>query len=273
MLETIAASRPAMAFSRLDLPTLGGPTMAISRPSRRRMPAAPFANSASTSVRTPLTAAAAFPSISGGNSSSAKSMPASNSANARCSAARQPAKRICAAPPAPLNACRRCAAVSARTRSESASTETRSRRPLSNARRVNSPASASRQWLDELASPPVTKSRTALTTAGPPCRCSSAISSPVNDPGLGSQTTSPRSSSSPVFGSRKDRSTIVRAAGRDRPVIARTIAPDAGPESRTTATPAGSAPLANATIVSGTGSDKFSKRLSDTLSFLSPRQA
>lgn len=58
-------------------------------------------------------------------------------------------RHLCAvrasAPPMTASACRRCAAVSATSKSASPSTSPNATRPLANARRVNSPGSASRR--------------------------------------------------------------------------------------------------------------------------------
>src|SRR6476660_8003933 len=79
--------------------------------------------------------------------------------------------------------------------------------------------------------------------------CSSAMSSPVKLVGPGSQSASPRSSSSPVPGLLTLRKDAWRGGGGG-PHSARIASPAPGPEMRITATPARPGPLASAQIVS-----------------------
>src|SRR6476646_9553257 len=79
--------------------------------------------------------------------------------------------------------------------------------------------------------------------------CSSAMSSPVKLAGPGSQSASPRSSSSPVPGLLTLRKDAWRGGGGG-PHSARIASPAPGPEMRITATPARPGPLASAQIVS-----------------------
>ena len=152
--EVIAASRPASAFSSVDFPAFGGPTMATSNPSRMRSatvaPAASRAKVAEHGVdqvedfgrdvdRHLLVGEIdrRLQQRSGPDQSCAASF-----------------RR--AAPTAPertRSAWRRCASVSASIRSARPSTWARSSRPFSSARRVNSPGSASRRpdWSDKRA--------------------------------------------------------------------------------------------------------------------------
>ena len=139
---------------------------------------------------------------------------------------------------------RACASVSAATRSARPSTSVRSMRPFSKARRANSPGSASRTPLSE-----VSASITRPTTARPPWMCSSAMSSPVKLAGPGSQSASPRSSTSPVPGLLILRKLAWRGGGGG-PQSWRSASPAPGPEMRMTATPARPGALASAQMVS-----------------------
>jgi len=150
-------------------------------------------------------------------------------------------------PSAPSNcrhACRRCASVSAAMRSARPSTSLRSSLSLSKARRVNSPASAGRNPGNRPRADKV-----ADTTARPPCRCSSATSSPVKLCGAGNQSTRPRSMTSPLTGSRTAVRPAWRGGGRV-PVSAVRAAPAPVPDRRTTATPARPGALDRAKMVS-----------------------
>ena len=86
----------------------------------------------------------------GTSSSSEKSIPVSTKAVASINRSRQLSARSPSRPLSCRNACRRCASVSAATRSARPSTAVKSMRPFSNARRVNSPASA---WRKPASSP------------------------------------------------------------------------------------------------------------------------
>ena len=124
---------------------------------------------------------------------------------------RQPSTSVPREPSSCRRACRRCASVSASTRSARPSTRLRSMRPLIKARRVNSPASAGRH-------PSIAAKlrRTAARVASPPWICSSAWSSPVKLFGPGIHATRASSSISPVSGSRRRRSDRRRAPARRR---------------------------------------------------------
>src|SRR5262252_4035594 len=129
-------------------------------------------------------------------------------------------------------------------RSARASTRVRSSRPFSNARRVNSPASAGRQ--------PGTRASAASTaaiTALPPCSCSSAVSSPVSLRGAGNHSASPSSIISPLAGSCRRASAAWRGGGIF-PINACRAAPACGPDTRTTAIAAGGRPDDSAKMVS-----------------------
>ncbi len=137
----------------------------------------------------------------------------------------------------------RCSSVSAESRSARPSASDRSIRPLAKARRVNSPGSAARR-------PGIAAStaKTAFTTPRPPCRWSSAVSSPVAVFGPGSHSTSARSSRLPAS-SCSVAATALRSTG-NRPHTVRKASPAADPLTRTTAIAAGGAPLERANIVS-----------------------
>ncbi len=98
------------------------------------------------------------------------------------------------------------------------STCARSSLSWSNARRVNSPGSARRNpcCTDSAAS-------VAAMTAGPPCRCSSATSSPVKECGAGNHSTSASSIGSSSLPTRR-RSVATRGFGSARSVSAASAA-------------------------------------------------
>ena len=134
--STIAASRPASAFNKLDLPALGGPISTTAIPSRMRSPRLPSLRCRSISpciVATSPRTAAARPA---GKSSSEKSISASRRAIAAINRRLQPLYSRPSSPSSCRNACRCCAAVSAAIRSASASAWVRSSLPCRNARRV-----------------------------------------------------------------------------------------------------------------------------------------
>ena len=145
--DTIATSRRASAFSRLDLPALGGPAMTTRKPSRRPLAAAGRQDGARSRraawrrQRRPCAAASAASRRPRRRSRGRpRSAPAPESA--RCAPTlverAQRAFGLRAAPGA------RCASVSASMRSARPSTSVRSSLPFSKARRANSPGSASR---------------------------------------------------------------------------------------------------------------------------------
>src|SRR6185312_5872453 len=240
---TIARFEFASALSRLDLPTLGGPASAMRTPSRTSRPCSPAPRPARSSR---MRSSRRWPTHGGSaaltSPSSEKSSRASISARRSSSVSRQSPILLASAPPARASACLRCASVSATIKSPSPSTAVRSSRPFSNARRVNSPASASRT-----PGSVVTARSRARTTAREPCTWSSAQSSPVKLCGEGNQATRPRSRTSPSC--RSVLSVITRGCGKP-PASSASRCPALGPESRTTATPAGRAPEDSATIVS-----------------------
>ena len=99
-------------------------------------------------------------------------------------------------PSSPLSwryACRRCASVSAAIRSARPSTAVRSSRPFSNARRVNSPASAGRKPVDRARAPPAPRRSPRGRRAGAarPCPRRSRCSAPETTAASASSITSP----------------------------------------------------------------------------------
>ena len=178
-----------------------------------------------------------------GTSSSAKSIVASNRAAARINWLRHSSTNNPNFPDRTPRACLRCASVSASIKSARPSTCVRSRRLFSNARRVNSPGSASRA-LAKLPSTP----RTARTTAMLPCKCNSTTSSPVKLLGAPKLRISAWSNNSPVR-SRTSRKPDDRGEGKE-PTICDVISCANGPETRTTETPARPGAVARAKIVS-----------------------
>src|SRR5262245_11254706 len=113
-------------------------------------------------------------------------------------------------------------------------------RPFSNARRVNSPASAGR-------SPgnfPSAASSAAIT-ARPPCTCSSAMSSPVSLLGAGNHSARPSSMTSVLAGSRT-RTRLARRDAGTRPISCSSAKPARGPDTRITAIAARGRPEARA---------------------------
>ena len=179
-----------------------------------------------------------------GRSSSGKSIAASAWARAAIRRTPQASVRRDRAPSIWRSAWRRWASVSAAIRSTRPSTSLRSSLPLSKARRVNSPASAGRR-----PGSAASASSAAAITARPPCRCSSAMSSPVKLRGPGSHSTRPRSMAAPERGS-LSRAKAARRSGGRGPASASSAAPASGPETRTTATPARPGALESAKIVS-----------------------
>ena len=143
--EVSATSRPASAFSSVDLPTFGGPTSATSKPSRIRSATRLPASSRSIAAATCPTAPARR-SIEVRRAAPRRRSRSTPRPGQRANQLRAPVRRRAATAPRPSSAtaCRCCAAVSAAIRSPSPSTCARSSRPLTSARRVNSPGSASR---------------------------------------------------------------------------------------------------------------------------------
>ena len=144
---TMARSQRLQALSRLDLPTLGRPTMATLSPIRSSCPASAVAKMCSTSPSTAATWARTAPSSRGGRSSS-KSTRASTSASTSRQVDRSWRIGAISLPCTPARAVRAARVDWAATRSATPSAWVRSRRPFKKARRVNSPGSASRApWL------------------------------------------------------------------------------------------------------------------------------
>ena len=174
--ETMAASRLAKAFNRLDLPALGGPASTTRNPSRRISPRWPSANwDVNLPWRLRTASCACATARSDTSPSSEKSIAASTSPIAPNTSARKPSNRFDCTPLACAIPWRRCASVSASIRSARPSISAKSSLPFSKARLANSPGSAGRN-------PGIcaSASNTARTIARPPWRCSSAMSSPVS---------------------------------------------------------------------------------------------
>ena len=172
--ETSAASRATNALSKVDLPQLGGP------PSTTRRPLRNFSAAGAARIDLIMRESCKQPSVifdlfnDPTSSSSEKSSSASINADKSSRSLRQPSTALLNAPPIIALAARRCHSVSAVSKSANPSASFRSIRPLAKARRVNSPASARRRFGSAARA-----FSTARTTARPPCRCSSAKSSPV----------------------------------------------------------------------------------------------
>ena len=139
--EVIAASRPAKALSKLDLPALGGPAMTTFMPSLSRS-ARGRARAAASSSWIARTCAPKSGGRWATSPSSEKSSAASTSADKVRMRACQAATCRLSAPPARASAARRCDSVSASSKSASPSASAKSMRPFSKARRVNSPGCA-----------------------------------------------------------------------------------------------------------------------------------
>ena len=210
--EVSAASRPASAFSSVDLPTFGGPTSATSKPSRTRsaMPAAAqlaLASPPATSRRSP-----AHRREHAGRQLLVGEVDRRLDEGQRPDqpAAASPPPAATARPPSARSACRRCAAVSAASRSPSPSTCARSSRPFSSARRVNSPGSAGRRPGDRRRAPP----------APPRHDRRAAVQLQLGHVLAGearrareSRSPAPGRARSPVAGSRSQRSAAARGGG------------------------------------------------------------
>ena len=203
-----------------------------------------------------LTESSVKPSAS---STSEKSICASTAAIASIRPARIASHSRLSAPPAMRWAWRRCASVSASTRSASPSASVRSILPLTNARQANSPGSARR-------SPGMAASAfaTAAVTARPPVTLTSAISSPVKLRGALNRVTRARSSGSAEPGRRKVIRTARRSGNSPPGASASSAAEQPGPEMRSTAIAARPTPDAGAKIVSwsraNTGPPQFTVR-------------
>ena len=142
--DVIAACRPAIAFSKVDFPTLGDPTIATTKPERIFEAITDRSSIVEIDICVWPTRSATSKYKSLGISSSEKSILASKRAAARSKLARQTAPTSPKHPSRTRMACCRCDSVSASIRSDSASTWFKSSRPLSSARLVNSPGSANR---------------------------------------------------------------------------------------------------------------------------------
>ena len=242
--DTIAASRSTSALSKVDLPLLGGPPSTMRKPSRNFSAAGCASIAAMTAYKfkQPFDIICLFCDPT--SSSSEKSSSASVSADNERSSVRHTSTARLNPPPTIAFAARRCHSVSADRRSAKPSASFKSIRPLRNARRVNSPGSARRNPIM-----PANAFSTARTTARPPCRCSSARSSPLALSGPGKTITKARSSASPLSGCRSSASDALRGIGT-RPASVCTATNAAGPLIRTIAIAAGGTPLDSAKIVS-----------------------
>ncbi len=140
---TMALFSLTKRLSKLDLPTLGLPTMAVSIPSRSSLPVSAVASILATSSATaPSTWRIASGSIS--PTSSGKSMPASIAANKPTNSLRI-SLMAWDRPPSSCRTARRWPrSVLARIKSITASAWLKSKRPFRKARLVNSPGSARR---------------------------------------------------------------------------------------------------------------------------------
>ena len=245
--DTIASSRLANALISVDLPAFGGPAITTDNPSEITSAAGRTSHCSNSCARSviPATNFRVTTSPTSTSSSSAKfssaSAPAISVSSWPCHAAT--ARDTC--PLAMPSACTRWLSVSAASKSAKPSASARSIRPFTNARRVNSPASARRN-------PGISASAasTAITTARPPCRWSSAKSSPVAVAGPGNQRINARSSGSPTLV--LSSASVARRAAGNRPASACNAAPACAPLTRTTAIAAGGIPLDRAKIVSFT---------------------
>ena len=174
--ETIAASRRASAFRRLDLPTLGGPASTTRKPSRRISPRWPSSRCARDRGVQRLRHRRACAKALAARRPRRRSRWPPRSARCASISSRAPALVAVAParPPVWRRAWRRCASVSASIRSARPSAwagrACRSRRRGGRTRRAR-PAGNRRLRR----APPAGR-----TTARPPCTCSSAMSSPVS---------------------------------------------------------------------------------------------
>ncbi|MEA3219889.1 MAG: hypothetical protein OZX49_00985 [Immundisolibacter sp.] len=179
MAVTMAASRSARAFSRLDLPTLGAPASTTLMPSRSRRPSSARPTRARSSSARRAASVARRPSASRSSSSSGKSSPASICT--RSSISRSDSALICRenSPSRLRRAARAAAVLAASIRSATASACARSSLSFRNARWLNSPGAA---WRAPSAS---TRASSMSMTTGPPWPCNSTTSCPVNECGAG----------------------------------------------------------------------------------------
>jgi len=174
---TIASSSPESRLSRLDLPTFGCPASTTCSPRRNIAPCLARENIRSRfacrAARRPRASADSRKSTS----SSGKSIFASTSMRKSINSSTR--RRISPenSPDSERIADRAAAAVVASMRSATASACARSSLSFKNARRVNSPGSASR------APSCMQRPSRSRRTTGLPCACSSSTSSPVYDAG------------------------------------------------------------------------------------------
>ena len=185
---TIARSVRRSAFSRLDFPTFGQPTIAAVTPSRRTRPSRQLSARRLISARVRRRPASSSCSSIKVMSSSVKSIAASTCASMPMSASRIRVISLERAPRSCSCASLRLLDVLARMVSSTASACVRSRRPLRNARFVNSPGSAS------LAPLRMSISHRAWSTRAPPWQWISTTSSAVYERGARMTTTSTSSS-------------------------------------------------------------------------------
>ena len=170
---TRARRLPTRWLNKLDLPALTGPTRATVAPSIRRSTLDQVPASRSQSAPMLFKTSANSASSSSPSSSPGWSRRASSSAPASRSRSRRPRRVSSRTPSTPALAARTPAIVRARMSPSMASAWTRSRRPCTTARRVNSPGLAGR-------APRTTqRASTASTSAGLPWQDSSTTSSPV----------------------------------------------------------------------------------------------
>src|SRR5690348_1640044 len=242
MSVTIARSLPASAFSRLDLPTLGSPTITACMPSVRRAPR----RAASSKACKPCVASSNNRSITGfealSAASSEKSIAASISTRRRTIRFASTSARRENSPSSDRKAARACASERAAIRSATASAWLRSSLPFRNARSENSPARAVR-------APNSHARRTsASSTTGLPCACSSSTSSPVNECGAAKNKARPRSIAAPSVPA--NAVSCARRGSGAIPHNAFAIARAPPPEIRTTPMPPRPGGVAVATMVS-----------------------
>ena len=188
---TMAASRPARALSRLDLPALGRPAITTFIPSLRMVPCWASSRITSRSWIMSCRSFATLPSARKSISSSGKSIAASTyirrwvTASTRASILRE--NTPCRERTAQRAACSELLSI----RSAIASAWVRSSLSFRKARSENSPGRARRAP----SSHTVLNSRSRITV--PPWPWSSNTSSPVNEWGLGKYSPIPSSISSP----------------------------------------------------------------------------
>src|SRR5690348_7473367 len=239
---TIARSLPASAFRRLDLPTLGSPTITARMPSVRRAPRWAAASKACS----PHVTSSNNRSITGfdalSDASSEKSIAASTSTRRRTISFASASARRENSPSSERTAARACASERAAIRSATASAWVKSSLLFKNARSENSPARAAR-------APSSHARRTnASSTTGLPWACSSSTSSPVKEYGAAKNKARPRSIAVPSLPVNAARCARRGSGAIPHSVFAIARAPP--PEIRTTPMPPRPGGVAMATMVS-----------------------